>query len=113
MRAPSQARHWVQEVMAAWDIFGGLLDALLLVASELVSNAVVHALPPVVLHLEVTFVPAKHVQVRVTDGGPGPATPRVEEEHGRGNAIIAALADETGSRTDNEGLFSYWACLSV
>lgn len=49
--APSSARHEARPVLAAWGLDDDQIYDTLLVISELVTNAVSHALPPVVLHL--------------------------------------------------------------
>jgi len=62
------------------------------VASELVTNAVVHGRGPVQLHLEVADA---DVLVRVDDTNPVIPSQRVpaeDEEFGRGLAIVAALS---------------------
>jgi anti-sigma regulatory factor (Ser/Thr protein kinase) len=77
-------------------------DALLMV-SELVTNAVEHALPPIALHLQTTTDRGgrAHVRIDVTDGGPAPGpgpwtATCADEEHGRGRQVVTALADTIG-----------------
>ncbi|WP_371674796.1 hypothetical protein [Streptomyces sp. NBC_00289] len=64
-----------------------------------------HALPTVVLHLHAAADRSGCVQVHVGDGGPQPASAatswaatRADDEHGRGDMIITALADHTGNQ---------------
>ena len=77
------------------------LDDVLLLTSELVTNAVVHA--GTALHLGVTW-DRHNVLVAVLDHGLPPdvdrarGTVELEEESGRGMVIIAALAGDFGWR---------------
>lgn len=66
-RRPPPARSWPAGV---W-----IYDTLLFI-SELVTNAVTHTLPPVVLHLEAAADGCGRVQIHVSDGGlqPSPKT---------------------------------------
>jgi anti-sigma regulatory factor (Ser/Thr protein kinase) len=75
------------------------LDDVLLLTSELVTNAIVHA--GTALHLGVMW-DRDHILVTVQDHGLPPdveragATVTLEEESGRGMVIIAALAGDFG-----------------
>uniref|UniRef100_UPI003F492B3C ATP-binding protein n=1 Tax=Streptomyces sp. CA-141956 TaxID=3240051 RepID=UPI003F492B3C len=117
--APATARHAAQPILEAWGLDEDQVYDTLLVISELVTNAVVHALPPVVLHLHATADDTGHVRVHVSDGGPqatattaaGWAAIRPDDEHGRGATIITALAERTG--TDIDGLIDHWANLTA
>ncbi|MFE9500758.1 ATP-binding protein [Streptomyces collinus] len=113
--APAVARRCARGVLESWGLDVEQVYDTLLVISELVTNAVTHAVPPVVLHLSVD---EGHGQVRVcvSDGGkrkvPAAWTgERPEGEHGRGNLIISALVDECGAGLDAEGLIDHWADL--
>ncbi|MFE9139638.1 ATP-binding protein [Streptomyces sp. NPDC007355] len=118
--APATARHTAQSVLESWGLDDEQVYDVLLVISELVTNAVVYALPPVVLHLHLHAATddTGSVQVHVSDGGPRPAAnaggwaaQRPEDEHGRGEAIITTLADHTGTGTalgsDTDGLIDH------
>ncbi|MFE5549389.1 ATP-binding protein [Streptomyces sp. NPDC056534] len=118
--APATARHAARPVLESWGLDDEQVYDALLVISELVTNAVVHALPPVVLHLHTTADEAGQVQVHVSDGGPRPATTAVgwaarrpEDEHGRGEAIITTLAGHAGTDCDTDGLIDHWATLDA
>ena len=86
-------------------------DDAALVASELVSNAVIHTRSGqpggmLILAVKVSEHPAA-VCIRVRDAGtlgaPVLAAPGPGSEHGRGLAIIAALATEWGSEPSGSG----------
>ncbi|MGW0969984.1 ATP-binding protein [Streptomyces sp. NPDC002516] len=118
-RAPAVARRLTRDVLAGrpeWD--DDRVHEALLVVSELVTNAVVHALPPVVLQLQLDPEPGIALRVHVTDGGPGSvpeaATESDPEEHGRGLPVIGTLTDRSGIRAmDSPGgaLVVHWADL--
>ncbi|WP_308307686.1 ATP-binding protein [Streptomyces sp. ISL-10] len=86
-------------------------DALLII-SELVTNAIIHALPPAALL--VLSMPCSVLRIEVTDGGPQPHRPphaHPQEEHGRGLTIVAALATRHGTVTHERGA-TRWAELT-
>ncbi|MER6434687.1 ATP-binding protein [Streptomyces sp900105245] len=119
--APATARHEARLVLASWGLAEDQIYAMLLVISELVTNAVTHALPPVVLHLEAATDGCGRVQIHVSDGGPQPspaawAARRPADEHGRGAAIVSALADDAGTAgaaSDVDGPIDHWADLGA
>ncbi|MFD8929746.1 ATP-binding protein [Streptomyces mirabilis] len=86
-------------------------DDALLVISELVTNAVIHARPPAVLRLSRGGL-GRALRIEVTDGGPSPArgyrSGSLPEEYGRGTGILAALAAGHGVITGPEGV-TRWA----
>ncbi|WP_331747573.1 ATP-binding protein (plasmid) [Streptomyces sp. NBC_00853] len=106
------ARRIAQAVLDAWGTDSDAADQALLVVSELVTNAVEHALPPVVLRLEQR---TDTLRIEVEDGGPAPAdgawSPACDpEEHGRGGRIVAQLATACGTRALPRGA-THWADL--
>jgi anti-sigma regulatory factor (Ser/Thr protein kinase) len=88
------------------------------VISELISNAISHALPPAVLRLSVPEIDGRRVlRIEVTDGGPQPRSGRqpagpCPEEHGRGISIVIALSVRCGTRSHPDGI-TRWADLRL
>ncbi|WP_371674761.1 ATP-binding protein (plasmid) [Streptomyces sp. NBC_00289] len=116
--APATARHQARPVLTSWGLDEEQIYDTLLVISELVTNAVTHALPPVVLHLHAGADNCGRIQIHVSDGGPQTdpaswAAARPSDEHGRGAAIISALTDGTGAAPDGDGLIDRWADLDA
>ncbi|MFB7462978.1 ATP-binding protein [Streptomyces sp. NPDC056224] len=108
------ARRITTAVLDGWDVDDETIDQALLVVSELVTNAVEHALPPVALHLQ---RPGNDGALRIEVGDGGPAddegtwtTSCAPEEHGRGVSIIALLASAHGTRILARTV-TYWAVL--
>ncbi|MEV6418297.1 ATP-binding protein [Streptomyces sp. NPDC051662] len=96
-----RARQWVRATLADWShpAADGIVDDALLVMSELVTNAVLHACGPIRAHLERR--PDGSVHIAVDDGGPAESS-RPHElagDHGRGLDVISALAADHGRTT--------------
>ena len=115
--AARQARALVGDLLG--DDHPTLHDATL-IASELVSNAITHSRsgqPGGTLIIAVEMAPQPgDVRIQVRDAG-GLAAPVLtpsgpDSEHGRGLAIIAALAAESGSETSDAGRAT-WCRLST
>jgi anti-sigma regulatory factor (Ser/Thr protein kinase) len=98
LAAPGLARRYVASRAAAWP--AGQRDVVELLASELVTNAVLHGHGPVELLLNDD---GTRLEVEVGDGLPGPlpwlpGRPADGEERGRGLLIVDRLADRWGCR---------------
>lgn len=109
LSAASFARQRVAEQLAGQGLPDATVDDLVLIASELVANAVRHGSPPAVLTLEVG---PDRIRILVSNHGSAP-DPRVltadpDADHGRGLAMVEALADEVGWARDGERL-DVWA----
>ncbi len=112
--APSMARHAARGFLTGSGLNEDAVYDALLVISEMATNAVEHALPPVTLHVQ----PVQNdghpaVRIAVTDGGPADepgewAATGTTEEHGRGCTIVEALAAHNGSDS-TEASTAYWA----
>ncbi|GAA3302119.1 ATP-binding protein [Streptomyces cinereospinus] len=103
-RHVATARQRLHKALADWGVADQLADAVLLLASELVPNAVLHcrvtyALVGVTLTLdgpELTLEvsdPDRDRLPRLQDSGP-------DEEGGRGLTLVSALSDAWGCRQD-------------
>ncbi|WP_432145463.1 ATP-binding protein [Streptomyces sp. bgisy084] len=112
--AVSVVRRRVRTVLADWNLAPDVAEDALLVISELITNAVVHALPPAVLRLSRAGAGGRGaLRVEVTDAGPAAADGRpvvapCPAEHGRGLDIVTALAAECGTRVHPGGI-TWWA----
>ncbi|MFF8847655.1 ATP-binding protein [Streptomyces sp. NPDC015127] len=108
-QAAGAARHAAHRALERWGMDS---DAVLLVVSELVTNAVEHAEPPLALHLHRERAGSR-VWVGVTDGGPAETEGTwtascADDEHGRGITIVDTIADVHGTRTHGGGA-THWA----
>ncbi|MEU4931957.1 ATP-binding protein [Streptomyces yokosukanensis] len=70
--AAGEARKITTELLTRWSVTEGAADSVLLTVSELVTNAVEHARPP--LNFGLSLDPGtQRVHVEVSDGGPAAA----------------------------------------
>lgn len=111
------ARHWVRDQVLRLGTpqpGGDLLDALVLVTSELAANAVVRSTADVELTLRVR---PGEVEVAIGDTAPGvpvPAAATADAERGRGLILVTALARAWGvRRPDPGGGKQVWATLAL
>jgi anti-sigma regulatory factor (Ser/Thr protein kinase) len=110
LRSPARARKLTAEMVAELHL-EPLGDELALIVSELVTNAVRHAEPPVRLEIQADD---DRITVAVADGSPGRPVPRQaadDAEGGRGLPMIDLLAAETGVRPSPPGK-TVWAALA-
>ncbi|MCD9879561.1 ATP-binding protein [Streptomyces guryensis] len=116
--AVSAVRRHIRTILTDWNLAADITEDVLLVASELLTNAIVHALPPATLSLSRSEVDrCGAVRVEVTDRGPvapaGLSASALDpDEHGRGLAIVTALATRCGVLVQPGGT-SRWAELQV
>ncbi len=104
--AAAQARRYVRDVLRTWQCADDLVYDILLVTSELVTNAVRHGGRRCALHLEKT---AEQLRIEVCDGSSVLPQPREDaDEGGRGLAIIGAVAGSWGVSERDAGK-SVWA----
>jgi serine phosphatase RsbU (regulator of sigma subunit)/anti-sigma regulatory factor (Ser/Thr protein kinase) len=102
--SPSRARAFVGEALERWQL-RRLVDAAMLLTSELVTNGVRHA--GTGMRLIVTRIGADRVRIAVTDHAPGIAV-RVRQsnddaEGGRGLFLVEHLSAGWGSAVDDSG----------
>ncbi|MGM1065220.1 ATP-binding protein [Saccharothrix sp. Mg75] len=108
----AHARQVVADVATAWELPVDVAEDAALVVTELVSNAVDHAVGPVDLTLSRT---ADGLRVEVGDRSPDQPTPRpvrVDSSRGRGLIIVAALSVAWGTEPTATGKV-VWAELSA
>lgn len=105
--AGREARRAAEAVLARWRLPEETASDVVLVISELVTNALNHALPAVCLHM--SRMPCGTVRVEVTDGGPccSPLQ-RDPGDGGRGLALVQALAQAHGRHVGPSGTIA-WA----
>ncbi|MGW2462082.1 ATP-binding protein [Streptomyces sp. NPDC001761] len=112
--AVSAVRRGAAAALTDWDVSAQIAEDALLVVSELVTNAILHARPPAELRL--TWEAGEGggtLRVEVTDAGPLRAAGQPigwldPDEHGRGEAIVHALATRHGIRVRRGGV-TRWA----
>ena len=111
--AVPSARRAVVEDLSTDPSALAVIDAVAVVVSELLGNAVRHAEPlgegDVLLRW---WLEDGAVRIEVVDGGGGAIAPRdatTTATSGRGLRIVEALASDWGSRTDDVGRRTVWA----
>jgi hypothetical protein len=98
-----EVRLFVGQVLRSWGEDPYLTGDVVLVASELATNAILHAASPYRLTLSRT---GGSVRVALQDVADSPAEPRVpsaDDTHGRGMVIVAALSRRWGCDPLPEG----------
>lgn len=112
--AVSAVRRRVRTVLADWNLAPEVAEDALLVISEMITNAVVHALPPAALRLSRIGADGHcALRVEVTDAGPAPtgglpAGGCDTDEHGRGLGIVSAVSAQCGTQVHAGGV-TRWA----
>ncbi|MEU2788948.1 ATP-binding protein [Streptomyces sp. NPDC007100] len=100
-RSARRARKYLRELAEVWQLQAEVTDTAVLVLSELAANACVHARVSRGRYVRVRcLLHAGRLRVEVADAGsamPEPRVAGVDDEDGRGLALVAALADEWGA----------------
>ncbi|MFJ9753177.1 ATP-binding protein [Streptomyces chartreusis] len=114
--AVGRARRLARALLAGWKTPQDEAEAAVLVVSELVTNAVEHAEPPLVLHLHRQHAD-RRVWIGVTDGGPAAqdgawSSSCAPDERGRGLHLVQALAQAHGMRRHAGGI-TYWVRMAA
>jgi two-component sensor histidine kinase len=109
-------RHSIADDLATRAVAPDSIDDVVLVASELVGNAVLHAAASYDHELDVSWdVESDTVVVQVLDGSadlPRQRSTNESETGGRGLAIVAALAVDWGVRRNERGK-QVWARVPI
>ena len=111
--APHDARAFTGETLSAWNVRPPDVEAVQLVVSELVTNALLHAPESRTITLQLLASDAS-VQVRVSDEGTSAperrslSDPGSGIESGRGVWIVEAFTDDWGSEQDGQGGKTVW-----
>jgi anti-sigma regulatory factor (Ser/Thr protein kinase) len=93
--APARARRFVSATLAAWQVEEG--DDAVLVVSELVTNALLHARSA--MTVRIAEEPDGALRLSVEDASPVPPRTRtfsIESGTGRGLRLLESLAEEWG-----------------
>ena len=109
--SPARARRFVTSTLTAWRVDGS--DDLLLLASELVTNALLHARTTMTIRLDDEGDDV--VRLAVTDGSPLDLQQRhfsVESGTGRGLRLLDAVALDWGVRHGRGGK-TVWCRVSL
>ncbi|MGN6791022.1 MAG: ATP-binding protein [Streptosporangiaceae bacterium] len=111
------ARRALSDDLRAAGVFDSAVRDAVLVISELLSNAILHAYPLPGERLQVTWaVDGTSVEVAVSDGGsatvPHTGHPSPSSVNGRGLTIVEHLCQTWGIRADDVGL-TVWAVVSA
>jgi anti-sigma regulatory factor (Ser/Thr protein kinase) len=114
--APAVARAFVREVCGSWQLAlpdATVMDRAVLVANELVTNAVAYARTEIRLRLELR---GDRLHIAVRDGSPGLlrlVAPDPQAEGGRGLWLIEQLARSWGVNRHPDGGKVVWCVLSL
>lgn len=105
--SPGLAREFLRTATCAQH-HSSLVDDAVLLTSELVTNAVLHGGPPLVVAVECD---GQRLQVQVRDGALEQPTPRDSarsDESGRGLALVAALSEDWGVDPVDDGKYVWF-----
>jgi serine/threonine-protein kinase RsbW len=98
-----EGRRFVEKTLREWNVDEETIEPVMLVANELIANAIVHAHSSPVLSL---VGAGADLLLRVADeGGSLPVTPRATagDEGGRGLLLVEALSDRWGVDASGSG----------
>jgi DNA-binding NarL/FixJ family response regulator len=93
--SPGAARRFAHATVDQWGRHD-LLDAALLVVSELVTNAVTHAGSECRVRLQLSSSVLRIEVADIGSGSPEPQPPTMTEEHGRGLLLVSAMSSAWG-----------------
>ncbi len=105
-----EARHFVRARLRGWRVPAASHDDIILLTSELITNAIIHGRPPVQLRLRAS---RSHVVLEVRDQAnylPRRLRPTPDDEHGRGLQLVSLLSQRWGTRPVPEGKAVWCLC---
>ena len=111
-QAVAEARHFVADTLREWAIGEPLVDDVVLLVSELVTNALIHGRGPVELRIRMS---GESLILEVRDTAsylPRRLRPTVDDEHGRGLQLVSMLAERWGTRPTRDGK-AVWCVFST
>ncbi|MFZ3572282.1 ATP-binding protein [Streptomyces sp. BH097] len=92
-----RCRRIATATLRLWEVPEPVAENVILIVSELVTNAVEHGGTETVIRVRLS---ENELRVEVTDGNPRPAvlhTPADDDESGRGLLLVALLTDRWGT----------------
>ncbi|MEU0600011.1 ATP-binding protein [Streptomyces sp. NPDC006393] len=113
LAAPGRARRLTRRLLDRWGLDGDFAARVEVLVSELVTNAVCHALPDLRITWRMLSRDGRtHVRVEVADGGPARGSSvcsdRPSDERGRGTLVMDALASGHGMERCGTGGTLHW-----
>jgi anti-sigma regulatory factor (Ser/Thr protein kinase) len=99
----SAARRFVERTLRGWHCQDDTVEKVVLLTSELVTNAILHARDPIHVVIETT---GAAVRVEVRDGAPGMPVHRKHPDDsmtGRGLTLVEAIAARWGADAEGAG----------
>ncbi len=103
-REVGRIRHALADALAGWGVGSDDCDVAVLLTSEIVTNAIRHGHPPVLVHARLH---GRGLRVAVDDGGQEDVEPMPQvhwdDGGGRGLHLVEALAHQWGVLESGEG----------
>ena len=106
-----EVRRAVTRLLRHWGIAPYVQDTAALAVSELTTNAVLYSPASASIAVIIQVTDQLHIEVRDDSPQlPAPQDPdNVEDEHGRGLTLVAALCSKWGTTVYKDGSKSVWA----
>lgn len=112
----SLVRRQVTRAISTWGCAPEDIDRAVLICSELATNAIQHGHSAGSRFAVGMTIDRSSCLIEVSDSGTGIpqlAAAQAEDEHGRGLALVTALADDTGHRLDEPRGKTIWARITL